>query len=137
MPTREAAPAPRRGDSFNSSPREGGSGGGAERDWGAARGAKFTPSTQVAAGSQFGGGGRESSQFSRESSQFGRESRENSQPGRQREEMPMGPSHADEASAWRSSKPLAEIKAQEPAPGRSSEQSSPGLADTESTVSHI
>ncbi|KAI9635764.1 uncharacterized protein MKK02DRAFT_33115 [Dioszegia hungarica] len=119
LPARDAAPAPRRGTSFTSSPAEGG----AERDWGAARGARFTPSPQVAPSSQFGGERRE----------YGRESRENSMPGRSREEM--GPSQADDASAWRSSKPLIDVRAADAGPGRSSEQSSPGLADTESTWS--
>jgi hypothetical protein len=49
----------------------------------------------------------------------------------------MGPSHADEASAWRSAKPLLDVKAAESGEERSAEQSSPGLADTEATVSQI
>lgn len=58
-------------------------------------------------------------------------------PGRERD-MNFSSGAADEASAWRSSKPLVEAKGS-PVGGRSgfhSEVSSPGLADTESTVRH-
>ncbi len=50
----------------------------------------------------------------------------------------MGPSQADEADRWRSSRPLVDVRAAASGPARGgmiSEQSSPGLADTESTVS--
>jgi translation initiation factor 4B len=101
----------------------------AERDWGSARGAKFVP----APAAPVGGGMR----------------REGSGGGFRREEAPhnsnrdagMGPSVADDASAWRSSKPL--VQAQAPAQGQGQGQqgqgqqgvSTPGLADTETTVS--
>ena len=51
----------------------------------------------------------------------------------------MGPSMADEADRWRSNKPLVDVRGpggqDRQRGGMMSEQSSPGLADTESTVS--
>ncbi|WVR03576.1 hypothetical protein IAU60_000568 [Kwoniella sp. DSM 27419] len=109
LPAREA-PAPRRTSSF--APSEGG----ADRDWSAARGARFTPAPPAPGGD-----------FRRDSSGAGR-ARE------------VVPSHADEIDQWRSSRPMAEVKpaGRELPPHQremASGQSSPGLADTESTWS--
>ncbi|OCF31221.1 translation initiation factor 4B [Kwoniella heveanensis CBS 569] len=118
LPTRNDAPAPaRRTSSF--SPAEPGP----DRDWSAARGARFTPAPPAPA--HAGGDFR----------------REGSGAGRVREPLP--PSHADETDQWRSKKPLAELKPTPSGrdvpphqrPGLESGQSSPGLADTESTWS--
>lgn len=107
-----------------------------ERDWGSARGAKFVPSsnTNGAGAGAAGAGG------------FGGMRREGSGGGFRREDAPhtqgrygqgqegMGPSAADEAGAWRSSKPLVQAPVQQQ---REREVSAPGLADTESTVRSV
>ncbi|WVF65950.1 hypothetical protein IAT40_000688 [Kwoniella sp. CBS 6097] len=118
LPSRADAPTPaRRTSSF--SPAEPGP----DRDWSAARGARFTPAPPAPAHS--GGDFR----------------RETSGAGRVREPLP--PSHADETDQWRSKKPMGELKPTPSGrdvpphqrPGLESGQSSPGLADTESTWS--
>ncbi|WVQ93581.1 hypothetical protein IAU59_000656 [Kwoniella sp. CBS 9459] len=119
LPSRTDAAAPaRRTSSF--SPSEPGP----ERDWSSARGARFTPAPPAPA--HAGGGDFR---------------REGSGAGRVREPLP--PSHADETDQWRSKKPMADLKATPSGrdvpphqrPGLESGQSSPGLADTESTWS--
>jgi translation initiation factor 4B len=118
-PREAPAMAPRRGSSFNS-PTEPGP----DRDWGAARGARFVPAPPA-------------SGLGRDSSGMGRER----EGGRERE---VTPTVADDASQWRSAKPL--VTPASAAPGRreapphqagvgAGEAPSPSLAETESTVS--
>jgi translation initiation factor 4B len=122
-PREAPAMAPRRGGSFNS-PTEPGP----DRDWGAARGARFVPAPPP-------------SGLRRDSSGMGRER----EGGRERE---VTPTVADDASQWRSAKPL--VTPASAVPGRreapphqsgagagagASETPSPSLAETESTVS--
>lgn len=112
LPARDA-PTPRRGPSFAAEsgerPPE------RDLDWGAARGARFTPAPPT-------------SDFRRNSSGAGRE-----------RESQYSPGVADNANQWRSNKPAAVVveSAQRPGPRVGSGQSSPGLAETEQTVSLI
>lgn len=116
LPARaDAAPIPHRGSSFSAEP-------GPERDWSAARGTRFTPSATPLTPSGL--------------------RRESSGPGRDRE-FGQGPSAADEVNQWRSARPMVE-PSQGPGAGREalpnqrpsigSGNSSPSMADAESTV---
>lgn len=133
LPSRAAEPLPGRRIPSSSGFERERDPSGPERDWGAARGAKFVPGNAPP------------------SPQGGMRSRESSGPGFIREKDLGGPTgQADEASAWRSSKPLVEARG---APGRDMPPhqrmnsgpggglatgegpASPSLADTEQTVS--
>lgn len=127
LPSREAAPAPRRGPSFAGGDSPSGGPPAPERDldWGSARGARFTPAPPA-------------QEFRRNSSGAGQ--------GRDRDFGAGGaggaggggqfsPGVADSTNQWRSNKPAAIAVEGRPGPRVGSGQSSPGLADSEQTVS--
>ncbi len=122
LPARtEAQPLPGRQPSLSLSAEPG-----PERDWSSARGARFAPSATPPTPSG----------LRKESSGQGRE--------REFREREFTPSVADEVNQWRSAKPLVEPTRgtsggrelpPHQRPGVGSEQSSPRMADAESTVS--